>query len=96
MAPVSEMLPAALQHWAGVLALVLAPLVLYQAYGWLNSSKKGPIFLDPSVFKELPLIDRKELSHNTRQFRCRLFPPPTLQPAAPVAHSCITRTFVCF
>ena len=71
MAPVSEMLPAALQHWAGVLALVLAPLILYQAYGWVNSGKKEPVFLDPSAFKELPLIDRKELSHNTRRFRCR-------------------------
>ena len=47
----------------GVAALV--PIV----YGYLKYTTRSPVFLDPFIFKELPLIDKRVLSYNTRLFR---------------------------
>lgn len=38
-------------------------------YGYLKLTTRIPAFLDPAIFKELPLIDKKVLSYNTRLFR---------------------------
>ena len=46
---------------------VLAPLPVI--YGFLKLTTRVSVFLDPAMFKELPLIDKKVLSYNTRLFR---------------------------
>lgn len=51
-----------------VICLAVAAL-LPIIYGYLKLTTRIPVFLDPAVFKELPLIDRKVLSYNTRLFR---------------------------
>ena len=52
-----------------VICLAVAA-VLPVVYLCFKSATKRPVFLDASVFKELPLIDKKVLSYNTRLFRC--------------------------
>ncbi|DBA82997.1 hypothetical protein WJX77_007476 [Trebouxia sp. C0004] len=44
----------------------------------LKSTTKRPTFLEPNIFKELPLIDKKVLSYNTRLFRFGLPTKDTL------------------
>lgn len=51
-----------------VICLAVAALVPV-VYGYLKFSSRKPLFLDPAVFKELPLIEKKVLSYNTRLFR---------------------------
>lgn len=51
-----------------VICLAVAALVpVISAYARFTARK--PAFLDPTVFKELPLIEKKVLSYNTRLFR---------------------------
>lgn len=53
-----------------VICLAVAALIPV-VYLVLRSTTKRPTFLEPNLFKELPLIDKKVLSYNTRLFRCR-------------------------
>ncbi len=53
-----------------VICVAVAALIPV-GYLLLISTAKRPTFLEPNVFKELPLIDKKVLSYNTRLFRCR-------------------------
>ncbi len=53
-----------------VICLAVAALIPV-VYLLLKSTAKRPTFLEPNLFKELPLIDKKVLSYNTRMFRCR-------------------------
>ncbi len=53
-----------------VICLAVAALIPV-VYLLLKSTAKRPTFLEPNLFKELPLIDKKVLSYNTRLFRCR-------------------------
>ncbi len=58
-----------------VICLAVAALIPV-VYLVLKSTTKRPTFLEPNLFKELPLIDKKVLSYNTRLFRCRPRLPP--------------------
>ena len=51
----------------GILCLATALLVRLVFVNPKLAPRKT--FLEPSIFKELPLIDKKVLSHNTRLFR---------------------------
>ena len=51
-----------------VICLAIAAL-LPIIYGYVKLTTQNAVFLDPAVFKELPLIDKKVLSYNTRFFR---------------------------
>jgi len=51
-----------------VMCLAVAALIPV-VYLLLKSTAKRPTFLEPNLFKELPLIDKKVLSYNTRMFR---------------------------
>ena len=53
-----------------VICLVVAA-VIPVVYLYCKSATQRPVFLDAGVFKELPLIDKKVLSYNTRLFRYR-------------------------
>jgi hypothetical protein len=55
----------------GVAALiVVAALALIVILALLAQRKRQPqAFLEPDVWKQLPLVDKKELTHNTRRFR---------------------------
>lgn len=44
-------------------------LLIPAVYLILKQTTNAPVFLEPSIFKELPLIDKKVLSYNTRLFR---------------------------
>ena len=48
------------------LATALTGVLLYTT---LTPYIKTLVFLDPDQYKELPLIDKKMLSHNTQLFR---------------------------
>jgi len=77
------LLPAAgLEHWkevvvanclpisAALALLLLVPLLLGLLPGL---GFTGPrTFLNPEEFKELPLVERKQLSHNTVWMKCAL------------------------
>ncbi|DBA82345.1 hypothetical protein WJX79_011010 [Trebouxia sp. C0005] len=60
-----------------VICLAVAALVPV-VYLLLKSTTKRPTFLEPNLFKELPLIDKKVLSYNTRLFRFGLPTKDTL------------------
>ena len=51
-----------------VICLAIAALVPI-LYAFLRHTSRSPVFLNPAIFKELPLIDKKVLSYNTRLFR---------------------------
>ena len=51
-----------------VICLAVAALIPI-IYGYLKLTTRSPVFLDSAMFKELPLIDKKVLSYNTRLFR---------------------------
>ena len=51
-----------------VICLAIAAVIPI-VYLYFKRATKLPVFLDASVFKELPLIDKKVLSYNTRLFR---------------------------
>ena len=51
-----------------VICLAVAALVPV-IYGYVKFTARKPVFLDPAVFKELPLVEKKVLSYNTRLFR---------------------------
>ena len=55
----------------GVAALIAAAaIVLIVLLALLAQRKRQPqAFLEPDVWKQLPLVDKKELTHNTRRFR---------------------------
>lgn len=53
-----------------VICLAVAA-VIPVVYLYCKSATQRPVFLDAGVFKELPLIDKKVLSYNTRLFRYR-------------------------
>lgn len=60
-----------------VICLAVAALIPV-VYLVLRSTTKRPTFLEPNLFKELPLIDKKVLSYNTRLFRFGLPTKDTL------------------
>ncbi len=61
--------------YLSVICLGVAAL-LPVVYLFLNRTSKAPVFLNASIFKELPLIDKKVLSYNTRLFRFVASPAP--------------------
>jgi hypothetical protein len=50
------------------IAVALVCIVLVTAFLIYKGANKKP-FLEPEVWKELPLVEREELTHNTRRFR---------------------------
>lgn len=55
--------------WFLSLICLAVAALLPITYGYLKLTTRIPIFLDPAIFKELPLIDKQVLSYNTRLFR---------------------------
>lgn len=60
-----------------VICLAVAAVLPF-VYLCFKIATRRPVFLDASVFKELPLIDKKVLSYNTRLFRFGLPTKDTL------------------
>ena len=57
-------------NWFLSLICLAVVALIPTVYFYLKQSTNKLVFLDPSVFKELPLVDKKVLSYNTRLFRC--------------------------
>ena len=56
-------------NWSVSLICTVVALSLPLLYFLARRTTKAPTFLDPTVFKHLPLIEKKVLSYNTRLFR---------------------------
>ena len=81
-----------------VICLAVAALIPV-VYLVLKSTTKRPVFLEPNLFKELPLTDKKVLSYNTRLFRCRprlCVCPACLPPQGAVGRATFTTRYVRF
>ena len=53
-----------------VIGAICISIALFVRFVIVNPKlQPKPTFLEPSIFKELPLMDKKVLSHNTRLFR---------------------------
>ena len=60
----------AAQAMEGGLALVAAAVILVLIVAaFALRPRQPPPFLEPDTWKQLPLVDKKELTHNTRRFR---------------------------
>eukprot|EP00884_Botryococcus_braunii_P023410 jgi/Botrbrau1/9753/Bobra.85_1s0004.1 len=53
------------------LIVAILSVVLVAVFLWLKGGNKKP-FLDPEQWKELPLIEKEALTHNTRRLRFKL------------------------
>lgn len=56
-------------EWSISLICSVVALLIPLVYLLTTRNASAPTFLDPNVFKELPLIEKKALSYNTRLFR---------------------------
>lgn len=57
---------------AGILTIALVGLLVLPLLLSVLPSFGGPrttVFLDPEDFRDLPLVERKDLTHNTRWFK---------------------------